>query len=76
LKSTAGETDTSPKTVGRLASNIEKMVADASAKAKDAAVKTQRSIVTTVDKNENGKIDIEDFGISGNSRIPSMQSIL
>ena len=63
MKSTAGETDTSPKTVGRLASNIEKMVADASAKAKDAAVKTQRSIVTTVDKNENGKIDIEDFGI-------------
>jgi len=75
LKNMAGETDTNPKTGGGFASNIEKLVADASAKAKDAAAKTQRSIVTTVDKNENGKIDIEDFGIEKTDIIEAKEKV-
>lgn len=44
-----------------LANNISKIVADASAKTKDIATKAQESIVNAVDKNGNGKIDVEDF---------------
>ena len=37
------------------------------AKAKQAAAKASESVLKTVDKNGNGKIDAEDFGITGES---------
>ncbi len=47
----------------RLSSSIK----DLAAKAKQAAVKAQGTVLKAVDKNGNGKIDAEDFGITKES---------
>ena len=47
----------------RLVNNFGKIIADAAEKTKDIIAKTQESIVNVVDKNDNGKIDREDFGL-------------
>lgn len=39
-------------------------IKDLAAKAKQAAVKAQGTVLKAVDKNGNGKIDAEDFGIN------------
>ena len=39
-------------------------IKDLAAKAKQAAVKAQGTVLKAVDKNGNGKIDAEDFGIT------------
>ena len=45
------------------AAQLGKAVAGASAMAKDTAAKTQKTILSAVDKNGNGKIDRDDFGL-------------
>lgn len=46
-----------------LTAQIGKAVAGASAMVKDTAAKTQKTILSVVDKNGNGKIDRDDFGL-------------
>jgi len=59
----AGNGKKAGETLVGLANNIGKIVENASVKTKDIVARTQESIVNAVDKNDNGKIDMEDYGI-------------
>lgn len=50
-------------------------IKDLAAKAKQAAVKAQGTVLKAVDKNGNGKIDAEDFGITKESMQDAAQKL-
>ena len=50
-------------------------IKDLAAKAKQAAVKAQSTVLKAVDKNGNGKIDAEDFGITKESMQDAAQKL-
>ncbi len=50
-------------------------IKDLAAKAKQAAVKAQGTVLKAVEKNGNGKIDAEDFGITKESMQDAAQKL-
>lgn len=70
MKTKDEETCNEKRTEGTLAgwaNNIGKIVSDVSSKTIDVVVKTQDTIVKAVDRNEDGKINLKDFGIEKSS---------